>query len=195
MVALFVSLALHLIAVSSLPVGQRVENVSQIANSPRVIDARLQRDGGRDPLIGGAQESRRQGVPEPQDAAAVRGDAKTVDSLPPSVAVLPILPDFLPPSMLDQLPRAIAVGALVPPDHNDPTVGGTLRIKLWIDAEGAVVSATIVDAGGLPESYQEAARSAFLRSKFTPARRGGAAVPSSVSIVVEYEALAAQGGM
>lgn len=106
----------------------------------------------------------------------------------PSVA---LLPDFLPASMLDEMPRAVAVANPDPPPDADPLLGGRLKIKLWIDAAGTVRAARVMDSGGLPAAYADAARKAFLRSTFVPGQRNGEPVSSVVSIIVEYEQLAA----
>lgn len=191
-IALGVSVVLHALVGALLVVGARGEPPGGPRSSPLVATIL------RPPEDPQRTIEPRAPLSEPTPPSARSRDAPDQPSAPPApasgtAADIDLLPDYLPPSMLDELPHAIAIARLDPPPNADPSVGGKLRVRLWIDATGRVRQVTVVDTGGLPPAFPEAARAAFVRSQFRPARKDGLPVASVVTIVVDYEWPAAGG--
>jgi protein TonB len=56
-------------------------------------------------------------------------------------------------------------------------IEGSVRLRLWLDAQGKVQRVSVVRKAGY--GLDEAAQEAIMRFKFRPARKGGAPVPIS----------------
>jgi outer membrane receptor for ferrienterochelin and colicins len=85
-------------------------------------------------------------------------------------------PRLTPPSLVERAEAAVPPGIA----H-----GGRVLLRLTIAADGHVEDATVVEADD--PALGEAAREAALRSRFTPATRDGAPVPSRVLFAYELE--------
>ncbi|WP_148314546.1 TonB-dependent siderophore myxochelin receptor MxcH [Sorangium cellulosum] len=75
--------------------------------------------------------------------------------------------------------------AEVPPEARAARREGKVVLKLLIDATGRVAEAEVV--GSMGHGFDEAARAAALRFRFTPARRGGAPVASRILYAYEFQ--------
>jgi TonB family protein len=65
-------------------------------------------------------------------------------------------------------------------------IRGTVRVRVYISADGRVDKAEVVQA--LPKGhFEEAAIDAVQRTTFTAARKGGRAVPSQKLVEVEFD--------
>ncbi|WP_437599052.1 TonB-dependent siderophore myxochelin receptor MxcH [Sorangium sp. So ce590] len=74
--------------------------------------------------------------------------------------------------------------AEVPPEARAARQEGRVVLKLLIDAAGRVAEAEVVEPMG--RGFDEAARAAALRFRFTPARRGGTPVASRILYAYEF---------
>ncbi|WP_437755175.1 TonB-dependent siderophore myxochelin receptor MxcH [Sorangium sp. So ce1389] len=82
-------------------------------------------------------------------------------------------------------PRLVeGVEAEVPPEARAARPEGKVVLKLLIDAAGRVTGAEVVSPLG--HGLDEAARTAALRFRFTPARRGGTPVASRILYAYEF---------
>ncbi|XXT18869.1 TonB-dependent siderophore myxochelin receptor MxcH [Sorangium sp. So ce429] len=74
--------------------------------------------------------------------------------------------------------------AELPPEARAARQEGKVVLKLLIDVEGRVTEAEVV--GPMGRGFDEAARTAALRFRFTPARRGGTPVASRILYAYEF---------
>lgn len=111
-------------------------------------------------------------VPNEDAPTTVRGE-------PPSETSTSGSPDAIrPPALVSTVEAHYPEGA---PDD----AGVRVVLKLTIDAEGQVSSAEVVESGGEP--FDRAAADAVLQFRFTPATRGGTAVPSQILYAYVFE--------
>ncbi len=68
------------------------------------------------------------------------------------------------------------------PDEVDPAATGTVRLRVDVDAAGAVVGVTVLDG---PEVFRASAEAAAWRLRFAPASVNG--VPSAATTVVRFD--------
>lgn len=87
----------------------------------------------------------------------------------------PQAPASAEPQLLEQVP-------LEWPDQAEPTATGTVRLRVGVDAAGAVVEVTVLDG---PDVFRASAESAAWRLRFTPAIVDG--VPSAATTVVRFD--------
>ncbi len=89
------------------------------------------------------------------------------------------VPAIEPPRLLE------LAQAEYPPEARAARQEGTVVLKLLIDAAGRVTEAEVT--GPIGHGFDEAARAAALRSRFTPARRGGTPVASRILYGYEFQ--------
>jgi TonB family protein len=107
--------------------------------------------------------------------AAWAGATARADDAPPApapVAPAPAADDIHPPELVD------FAWAEYPPDALAARLEADVVLRLALDAEGRVTAAEVIEPAG--HGFDEAARSAALRFRFSPARRGGVPVPSRI---------------
>ena len=73
---------------------------------------------------------------------------------------------------------------LIPLEDEDATIAGSLSLRLTIDETGRVVQSDIVSRQGLSDKAVAVFVKAFSGYDYLPARRGGRAVRSEVTMVV-----------
>ncbi|WP_437967000.1 TonB-dependent siderophore myxochelin receptor MxcH [Sorangium sp. So ce260] len=132
-----------------------------------------------------AQDSGAPGDPAPGDHGRVEGGQEPslrapaagsagADRAAPGAGAAPIEP-----------PRLLELAeAEYPPAARAARLEGTVVLKLLIDAAGRVTEAEVTRPAG--NGFDEAARAAALRFRFTPARRGGAAVAARILYGVDF---------
>lgn len=101
------------------------------------------------------------------------------------------LPAYYPARALTRMPEAIGRFDVQPPPGGDEGIHGTLTIRLWIDETGTLERLKVL-ASDLPKTYEDAAVAAFSRLRFAPGEINGAAVRTSLDVVIEYADLAQQ---
>lgn len=62
---------------------------------------------------------------------------------------------------------------------------GRTRVRLALDAAGAVIGVQVVESDPIG-IFEDAARAAARRLRYQPARRGGRAVPASIVVDLEW---------
>lgn len=88
---------------------------------------------------------------------------------------------------LDQGPKALTrVQIAYPPGVPDTELQAG-RLTLFIDEHGSVRRILVLDQS-LPPPFQEAARNAFLQTRFAPAERAGRIVRSRIDVEVVFDA-------
>lgn len=87
------------------------------------------------------------------------------DEIHPPEAIEPIRPEFPPEALNARAERAVV-------------------LRLSIDADGKVTDADVMDAAG--DGFDESARTAALRARFRPARRGDKSVASRILVRLEF---------
>ncbi|MGK3988248.1 TonB-dependent siderophore myxochelin receptor MxcH [Sorangium sp. So ce136] len=127
--------------------------------------------GAREP--GGRGRAEGDGGPGARaSAAGAAGDERSPAG--PGAAEAPIEP----PQLVE------GAEAEVPPEARAARHEGKVVLKLLIDATGRVTEAEVV--GPMGPGFDEAARAAALRFRFTPARRGGTPVASRILYAYEF---------
>lgn len=97
-----------------------------------------------------------------------------------------LLDKFYKAKELDILPKPIGEVQLeYPPAINDQILSGTVRIEIFIDDDGDVVSIGVVDTT-LPKVFEEAAIEAFRDMKFEPGIFEGKAVKTHIKMTVGF---------
>jgi len=92
---------------------------------------------------------------------------------------------------LDQGPKALSrVQIAYPPGVPDNELQAG-RLTLFIDEHGSVRRILVLDQS-LPPPFQEAARNAFLQTRFAPAERAGRIVRSRIDVEVVFDARASR---
>ncbi|WP_437287313.1 TonB-dependent siderophore myxochelin receptor MxcH [Sorangium sp. So ce406] len=149
-------------------------------------------------LLAGALGFLLPGVQAPahaQDGGALgargRAEGDRGASAPAAAAAAPAVPPEgapSPPGAGDariEPPRLVErVEAEYPPEARAARREGDVVLKLLIDATGRVTEVEIASPAG--DGFDEAARAAALRFRFTPARRGGAPVASRILYGYEF---------
>jgi periplasmic protein TonB len=126
----------------------------------------------------------------PAQAPAPRADtAAAAESHPPTPAshadgTAPDI-EYFPRSMLSIAPRAAAGVSVLFPDGVDGVVHLVARVELFIDEQGIVQRVVALDA--LPPIFEDAVRSTFSRTRFTPGKIDGMAVRSRIRIEVSFD--------
>ncbi|WXH33470.1 Vitamin B12 transporter BtuB [Myxococcus stipitatus] len=87
-------------------------------------------------------------------------------------------PSIVPPTLVT------FAEAAYPPEAEQARLETTVRLKLTLDAQGAVTEAQVIEPRG--HGFDEAAREAALRFRFAPAMRDGIAVPSRIAYSYEF---------
>lgn len=116
-----------------------------------------------------------------------------IQLVPPAAAAEPVRPSrpapkrYLKSSEVDERATPVEVAPLVYPEVAYMNrLRGTVRMRLFISAEGRVDRAEVVEAK--PKGrFEEAAIDAVQRTRFRPARKDGRAVPSQKLIEVEFD--------
>jgi len=114
---------------------------------------------------------------------ATAGRARAQDAGPPAEATdggAPPAPEpeLHPPELIE------FVDADYPPEALAERLEGRVVLRLTIDADGRVTEAEVTEPVG--HGFDEAARSAALRFRFAPARRGDVAVPARILYAYEF---------
>lgn len=101
------------------------------------------------------------------------------------------LPGYFGREDLDQGPKALSrVQIAYPPGVPDNELQAG-RLTLFIDEHGSVRRILVLDQS-LPPPFQEAARNAFLQTRFAPAERAGRIVRSRIDVEVVFDARASR---
>ena len=113
-------------------------------------------------------ENRASAMPQPPEESAQIGlspyyEAKELDTRP---------------AILDDIP-------IDPPELRNESTGGSLILKLWINAFGRVDAVDVVQSA-LPPAFEQQAIKAFKNSRFSPGIRHGAAVGSTMLVEMNY---------
>lgn len=128
----------------------------------------------------------RAGEPVAQPEEADR--AAALDTIPdpdhPGVVPYDTAPGLLPEAR-ERLAAALA--REYPPQLRDAGVGGTVTVWMFVDAAGSVTEARVASGSGHPPLDSAAMRVAR-DLEFTPARRGGSAVPVWIQLPVQFSA-------
>lgn len=111
-------------------------------------------------------------------------------ALVPLVHPVSDLSAYRPASELSVRPVPIGNIAVPYPPAEPAREVATLRMTLYIDAEGVVERAD-PDPSDLPPSFADAAREAFLQGRFLAGRIDGRPVPTRMRIEVAFDAAAA----
>lgn len=98
---------------------------------------------------------------------------------------------YYPARALSRMPQAIGRFDVQPPPGGDEGIHGKLSMRLWIDETGTLERLKVL-ASDLPKPYEDAAVAAFSRLRFAPGEINGAAVRTSLDVVIEYADLAEQ---
>lgn len=75
-----------------------------------------------------------------------------------------------------------------PPELRNEAAGGTLILKLWINANGDV-DLVRVESSSLPEIFEESAIQSFKTAKFEPGKKKGIATGAIMQIELNYRPL------
>lgn len=177
--ALGASLILHgaaLALVDRIPRGWQLTAPGWSQWSAGALHARLRAPGGADETIAAAARvpaSRRAARPDPvlRDAVA-----------PASGFAAP--PRYLPAEELDERPLIrMPVHPAFPADA--PAASGRVVLRLLIN-EAGVVDQALTEQADPPGIFDDAAVDAFASARFTPGRKGGIAVRSSLRIELQF---------
>jgi TonB family protein len=176
--ALGASLILHgaaLALVDRMPRGWQLTAPGWSQWNAGTLQARLRAPGGDEAIVPAARApvSRRAARPDP-----VLRDPEA----PASWFAAP--PRYLPAEELDERPLIrTQVQPAFPPDA--PAASGRVVLQLLINEEGAVDKALAVQADP-PGVFDAAAVEAFASARFTPGRKNGNAVRSSLRIELQF---------
>lgn len=118
-------------------------------------------------------------IPKP---AAQSGNAHTASGLSPYHEAREL--DFRP-EILEDIP-------INPPELRDEPAGGSLVLRLWINAGGGVDAASI-ERSSLPPPFAKQAISAFKNAKFRPGEKAGIPVSSTMRVELNYLPLSQPG--
>lgn len=120
----------------------------------------------------------------PAKAPAESGGARAGDE--PSMAAIPVtpLPKYYAPHELDQRPLVLTHVEPVFP-AGAPVHSGLVKLRLYVSADGRVEEIDIYEAqpAGV---FEAAAAKAFADARFTPGMRRGIAVPSVLSLELQF---------
>ncbi|WP_437312325.1 TonB-dependent siderophore myxochelin receptor MxcH [Sorangium sp. So ce388] len=120
-----------------------------------------------------------------RDASAPAASATDGERAPPDAGGAPSAARSDAGRTQVEPPRLVeGAEAEVPPEARAARPEGKVVLKLLIDAEGRVTEAEVVSPLG--HGLDEAARTAALRFRFTPARRGGTPVASRILYAYEF---------
>ncbi|HTN88720.1 MAG TPA: TonB-dependent siderophore myxochelin receptor MxcH [Sorangium sp.] len=120
-----------------------------------------------------------------RDASAPAASATDGERSPPDAGGAPSATRSDTSGTQVEPPRLVeGAEAEVPPEARAARPEGKVVLKLLIDAEGRVTEAEVVSPLG--HGLDEAARTAALRFRFTPARRGGTPVASRILYAYEF---------
>lgn len=178
--ALGASLILHgaaLALVDRMPRGWQLTAPGWSQWNAGTLQARLRAPGGDEAIVPAARApvSRRAARPEP----VLRGA-----EAPASAFAFAAPPKYLPAEELDERPLIrTPVHPTFPADA--PAASGRVVLQLLINEAGAVDKALAVQADP-PGVFDAAAVDAFVSARFTPGRKDGNAVRSSLRIELQF---------
>ncbi|HSH54557.1 MAG TPA: energy transducer TonB [Methylotenera sp.] len=104
-----------------------------------------------------------------------------------STALIP-QPKYYTLAELDQKPTIVKNIDTNPLELRQYSKGGYVKVRLWIDEQGNVVNAELVDSD-LPEQFSKYSLQSFLSAKFTPGIKSDLPVRSVAKIVVKFSAI------
>jgi hypothetical protein len=104
-----------------------------------------------------------------------------------STALIP-QPKYYTLAELDQKPTIVKNIDTNPPELRQYSQQGRVKIRLWIDEQGNVVNAELVDSD-LPEQFSKYSLQSFLGAKFTPGMKSDLPVRSVAKVVVQFSAI------
>jgi hypothetical protein len=126
-------------------------------------------------------------APAPAPISPLPAPAPTLVSPALSAPRDGLLLDYIPRSLLTTPPVATSAIEIVFPAGVDNDVHLTAELSLFIDETG-VVQYVRVDSEALPPVMEAAARTAFLRGRFSPGEVQGRPVRSVIRVEVSFEA-------
>ncbi|MFP2896662.1 TonB-dependent siderophore myxochelin receptor MxcH [Corallococcus sp. 4LFB] len=95
-------------------------------------------------------------------------------------------PATAPAQPVIELPRLLhTVEAPYPEEAERAQVEANVRLRLRVDTQGVVTQAEVMEPVG--HGFDEAARTAALQFRFTPAKRNGVAAPSRVTYIYVFQ--------
>ncbi len=202
LVACGLSLALHLMLLFGVPVNPTggIPNVSSMITArlepaidatpaetaaplpeqPVPVEPAVVKPANEDPLAA-PEPKKAASQPEPVPPPAPR-------SSPNAGIELPLIrdPTYYTAKELDAYPQPLTpIRLLYPETAVAERLDGRLRILLLIDEFGVVNEASVIEAQP-PGYFEEAARSVFMPTRFSPGMRQGRAVKSRVVVQVRY---------
>lgn len=136
--------------------------------------------GGGDPALAGS---------EPRTSALLvqLGAHPQAAPVPLQPARRPSPKRYLSSSEVDERATPLEMAALVYPERAYLNrIAGTVRLRIYISAEGRIDKADVVAATPAGH-FEQAAIDAVQRSRFQPARKDGRPVPSQKLIEVEFD--------
>ncbi|MCL2625709.1 MAG: TonB family protein [Cystobacterineae bacterium] len=87
------------------------------------------------------------------------------------------------PSEVDEQPSVLSEFKLpYPEEARKAGIEGTVRLRLWLDAQGKVNRVKVLRSVGY--GLDEAAQNAIVQFKFKPAKKGGK--PSPINIIYDF---------
>ena len=104
-----------------------------------------------------------------------------------SAALIP-QPKYYTLAELDQKPTIVKNIDTNPSELRQYSTGGYVKVRLWIDEQGNVVNAELVDSD-LPEQFSKYSLQSFLSAKFTPGIKSDLPVRSVAKVVVQFSAI------
>nr|WP_171447458.1 TonB-dependent siderophore myxochelin receptor MxcH [Corallococcus carmarthensis] len=95
-------------------------------------------------------------------------------------------PAAVPAEPIIELPKLIhSVEAPYPPEAERAQLEANVRLRLRVDTQGQVTQAEVLEPVG--HGFDEAARTAALQFRFTPAKRNGVAAPARVTYTYVFQ--------
>lgn len=175
-----VSVVAHLLFFSELLAGLPADRTDK----PAPLDVRLSLLSASDRLIDKGNSAPPGGAALLRQGNSVQlsSSATKVSADEPSLFLLPV-EDYLPASLLTELPSAIDSVDPTPPGFEFNGVVGEIELMLLISSEGNVDNVLTISSG-LPEIVVEYAKSAFRQARFRPGKVQNTAVRSRSRVVL-----------
>jgi len=163
-----------------MPLNATLLGKSEAQGSGQLEKADL---SGESPALAQAEPVRNMHQVEPSPESAEPGFRTSSGATGEGPALL--VPHYFPLSELDLPPYAIE-DVNTDPDVLDLPQSGRVVLELWVNSDGEVVTVETIDSS-VTDAAVVMIGNIFSRTRFVPARKGGAAVNARIRIEVTFD--------